>query len=284
MNLDQLVALSVSRPQRNLHGDLGPRCHWCSGLGSVLPLTPGVVTRHARGDHKCDGSGLDIEKIERADRELLWQQIHAIESRLGLPLTSRYRYPNIKASRQYWTELIAWQVADGTAVNTTANEAILYPNLTIPGGYMADGRTLRLMFKGKWGTHSSGTVTHVYRVRWNGVAGTLLAGTGTVTLVISITNALFEIDVELQTRTNGASGTIMANGNAQVYAATAPTVGSATGAPALAPLTVGGQTGPAASAAIDLTVDTPLSITIQHGASQAANTATGLQYDILSKN
>lgn len=217
------------------------------------------------------------------DRELLWQQIHNLESKLGLPLTSRYSMPRIEMSRQYWMECIAWATSDGTAVATTAAETILMPNVVIPANYMQDGRALRLKFSGKYSTLGSGTVSHVYQVRWGGVGGTLICKTGTITLLISMTNAYFEVEVELQTRSNGATGTVLGDGIATVFGGTAPTIGSATGAPAVAPLTNGGQTVPAV-ATLDLTADTALSITVTHGASSASNTITGQHYHIESKN
>lgn len=283
MNLDALIAASLSRPQHNIYGDVGPRCHPCSGLGHVLTLgSEGAPTRYA-SRCRCEGSGLDIDGIERMDRELLWQEIHAIQSKLGLELTSRYNYPSIKLSRQFWMELIAWATADGTAIANSTTEAIIFPNVTIPANYMQDGRALRLKYSGKYSTLGSGTVSHVYSVRWNGVAGTLICKTGTVTLLISMTNAYFQCEVELQTRANGSAGSVMGNGHAVAFGGTAPTIGSATGAPAWAPMTNGGQTVPAA-ATLDLTADTPLSVTITHGAANASNTLTGQQYHIESKN
>ena len=43
-------------------------------------------------------------------------------------------------SRQYWSETLSWATADGTAVNTTTTETIIFPNVTIPANYMQDGR------------------------------------------------------------------------------------------------------------------------------------------------
>lgn len=285
MTFDSLIETSLSRPQRNIYGDLGPRCPVCSGLGSYLRLggeSMGGVTRYA-SQCGCHGSGLDLVSIERMDRELLWQQIHAIESKLGLAPTSRYKLPKIEMSRQYWMECVSWSTVDGTAVASSTTETIIFPNVTIPANYMADGRKLNLSLKGKYSTLGSGTVSHVYQVRWGGVAGTMICKTGTITLLVSMTNALFEIDVELQTRSNGASGTILGDGRALAHGGTAPTIGSATGAPAIAPMTNGGQTVPAA-ATLDLTADTALSVTITHGANSATNTATGIHYSIESAN
>lgn len=282
MTYEGLIATSLARPQHNIHGDLGPRCPVCSGLGSYLVLGGASGVTRATSRCKCHGSGIDLETVDRADRDLLWRQINEIEKRMGMEPTSRYRYPTIKASRQYWMECIAWLTADGTAVASSASEVIFVPNITVPANYMQDGRALHALIKGKWST-TTGTVTHVYKARWGGVAGTLLATTGTVTLLVSITNGYVEIDVELQTRSNGSSGSLMVNGSSRTFAATAPTIGSATGAPALSPLTAGGQTAPAAVTA-DLSADTALSFTLTHGASSASNTATALQYTVQSMN
>lgn len=283
MNLETLITRSLHRPDRNIYGDLGPRCPTCSGLGSYLSLgANGTVTR-ATTRCRCDGSGLDLEQIERFDREELWKRIHAIESSLGLELTSRFKFPTLLMSRQYWMECISWSTADGTAVANSTTETILFPNVTIPANYLNDGRALRLKVAGKYSTLGSGTVSHVYKVRWNGVTGTVLCQTGTITLLISLTNAFFDIEVMLQSRSNGSSGSVLGDGVARVYGATAPTIGSATGAPAMAPMTAGGQTAPAA-ATIDMTADTPLSVTITHGAASASNTATGQHYTLESLN
>lgn len=186
-------------------------------------------------------------------------------------------------SRQYWQELIAWATSSGTAIASSTTETVIFPNVTIPANYMQDGRTLHLVVMGQYSTLGSGTVSHVYQVRWGGVAGTTICKTGTVTLLISMTTALFMFDVYITTRTNGASGTVMGNGFAMAFGGTAPTIGSATGAPAIAPMTAGGQTVPAV-ATLDLTADASLSVTLLHGANSASNTATGLNYTIESMN
>lgn len=281
---DALIALSLNRQSRNIYGDLGPRCPKCSGLGFTLSLGK-MNGRHDGFPSRCycEGSGIDLAQLERQDREAMWARIHQIESILKLPLTSQHTFPDIKNSRQYWMECIAWATADGTAIASSTTETILFPNVTIPANYMADGRGLRIRAAGKYSTLGSGTVTHVYKLRWGGVSGTVLATTGTVTLLISMTNAYFDIDVMIQTRTNGSSGTLLADGISRTFGGTAPTIGSATGAPAVSPLTAGGQTAPAV-ATVDLTADTALSLTLTHGANNASNTATGQHYTLESMN
>jgi hypothetical protein len=281
---DGLIALSLNRPQRNIHGDLGPRCPVCSGLGAVLRLGgEGAGITRATTRCGCDGSGIDLALLERTDRSLMWERIRQLETALKLSPTSEYKMPTIKMSRQYWMECIAWATADGTAIASSTTETILFPNVTIPANYMQDGRGLRIRAAGKYSTLGSGTVSHVYTLRWGGVSGTILTKTGTITLLISMTNAYFDIEIMLQTRSNGSAGTILADGLARAFGGTAPTIGSATGAPAIAPMTNGGQTVPAA-VAVDLTADVALSLTLTHGANNAANTATGQHYTLESLN
>lgn len=185
-------------------------------------------------------------------------------------------------SSQAWMEQLVVSTTDGASVNTTASETIIFPDQTIPANYITVGRRLKLRVSGKWST-TTGTVTVVFRVRWGGVGGTLLCTTGTITQLVSITNGYFEFEVDLVCRASGSSGSIMANGVARVFAATAPTIGSATGAPAIAPMTAGGQTAPAA-VTVNLAADTALSVTCQMGASNASNIIQGLQYSLESCN
>ena len=186
-------------------------------------------------------------------------------------------------SKQFWFERLTWATSSGTAVANTVTETILFPNITIPANYLQDGRGLNIYANGQHSTLGSGVVTLLFTLRWGGVAGTVLTKTAAITQLISLTAAFWELDIKLQTRSNGATGTVMVNGNALVFGATAPTVGSATGAPAVAPFTAGGQITPAA-VTIDATADTALSLTVTHGAASASNTVTGLQYSVDSAN
>jgi hypothetical protein len=185
--------------------------------------------------------------------------------------------------RQYFVEPLWFLDADGIAVANTTTETIIFPDQTILANYLQYGRHLLIRAKGKYSTLGSGTVTLVFQLRWGGVAGTVLAKTPTITTLVSMTNAYWELEAEIQTRVNGASGSLIVDGVARVFGGTAPTVGSATGAPAIAPMTAGGQTAPAA-VTVDLSVDKALSLTVTHGAASASNTLTGQHYSGYSDN
>lgn len=185
-------------------------------------------------------------------------------------------------SRQYWSETLTWTVADGTPVTNTTTETIIFPNVTIPANLMQDGRNLRLRAFGKYST-GTGPPTLVFSVRWNGVAGTLLCKTAACTTVASVTNAGWDLDVLLSTRSNGSAGTIMANGTLRLFAAVAGTVASATGEGLVTPMMNGGVVTPAA-ATVDLTADSPLSVTATWSGSSTSHTLTGLNYALEALN
>lgn len=184
-------------------------------------------------------------------------------------------------SRQYWEESLAWAVASGTAVANSTTETILFPNVTIPANYLQDGRCLRLRAFGQYST--TATPTMIFTVRLGGVAGTTLCKTAACTTPSGVTAACWDLDVVIQTRSNGSAGTLMANGTARVFAAVAGTVASATGEGLVTPMTAGGVVTPA-TASVDLTTDQALSLTLTWSAASASNTATGLNYTVESLN
>lgn len=184
-------------------------------------------------------------------------------------------------SRQFWGELLAWATADGSAIANTTTEAIIFPNITIPANYMQDGRVLRIKAWGRYST--TATPTLQFALRWGGVAGTILAQSPVITGGSTVTNAIWDIEIMLTVRANGSSGSVFAIGVVRVGSGTAPTVGSATGAPAIVHMGSAGQTAPAA-VTVDLTADTALSITADWSAASASNTLTGHNYYIEALN
>lgn len=176
-------------------------------------------------------------------------------------------------ARQFWQETISYTTSDGTAVANTTTETIIFPNVTIPANYMQDGRVLRLRAFGKLST--TGTPTITFAVRWGGVAGTLLATTEAITCASGAANTGWSLEVLIQTRSNGSSGTLLVMGDAVVNL-TASTHTSGT-------FGVSGFDAPAA-VSVDLTADTALSLTADWSAASASNTLTGMIYSIESLN
>ena len=170
-------------------------------------------------------------------------------------------------SRQYWSEVIWWSTADGTAVANTTTETIIFPNVTIPANYMSDGRLLRITASGKLSTTATPTIT--FALRWGGVSGTLLATTEAITNGSGVTNVNWSLNCRVQTRVNGSSGSLLVMGDVMVNTGASSTVSSVFG--------VSGFDAPAA-VTVDLTADTLLSITADWSAASASNTLTGMEY------
>jgi hypothetical protein len=136
---------------------------------------------------------------------------------------------------------------------------------------MQDGRTLRFKL---YGRHTSAGQTVIFRTRWGGVAGTILAASPTLTAQTA-TAGIWKYDGIIQTRSNGATGT--------VYCITETMICDDTAATAIEGL--GGSAGVATPAAVtvDLTADTALSMTVTFGTA-GSNAVTGHIYILEALN
>lgn len=187
-------------------------------------------------------------------------------------------------SRQGWVESLAWATADGTAVANTTTEAILFPNITIPAGFMQDGRTLRLKAYGRWSNVVTAVPTLTFFIRHGGVSGTILAQSGAiVTPAAAQTNAQWSLEALLQTRVNGSTGTIFAQGRVMMSTTTVPTFGTVTHYGVWTPLGSAGMATPAA-VTVDLSADWALALSADWSAADAANSITGHIYTCEAMN
>lgn len=167
-------------------------------------------------------------------------------------------------SRQFWQETLSWAVSDGAAVANTATETVIFPDTTIPGGYMADGRLFRLTAFGVLST--TGTPTMTFAIRWGGVSGTLLFTTEAITNGSGVTNANWRISALIQTRGNGSSGSVIVAGECDIHTsatAVARNIAGVSGFDAMAAVTA------------DLSIDQALSLTAKWSAASSSNTLTG---------
>jgi hypothetical protein len=181
-------------------------------------------------------------------------------------------------SRQYWKETLYWATSDGTTISSSATETIIFPNVTITGNYMSDGRTIELEASGRWGNVVTAVPTLTFAIRWGGVSGTVLCQSpAIVTPATATTAAPWYLKAILQTRANGSSGSIFAMGWVALGTGTAATFGTVTNYGVWQPMTSTGTTVPAA-VTVDLTGDTALSLTAKYSASNAANSLTGHMY------
>lgn len=176
-------------------------------------------------------------------------------------------------SRQFFSEGLAWATADGTAVANTTTETIIFPNVTLPAGFMQDGRVIRLRAFGKLST--TGTPTMTFALRWGGVAGTLLATTEAMTCASGAATTNWSIEAIIQTRSNGSSGSLMVMGETSLNLTASTELSHVFG--------VSGFDAPA-SVTVDLTADTALSLTAKWSAASASNTLTGMVYTLEALN
>jgi hypothetical protein len=81
-------------------------------------------------------------------------------------------------SLQTWHENLYCTIADGAQVLNTVTETIMVPNFLLQTGYLYPGRSLRYTLYFDFSTVITTPGTMTLRLRWNGVAGTVLAASG----------------------------------------------------------------------------------------------------------
>lgn len=176
-------------------------------------------------------------------------------------------------SRQFWSECLAWSTADGTAVANTTTETILMPNVIIPANFMQDGRLLEGKMMGKLST--TGTPTMTWAIRYGDVSGTLLATSEAITMGSGVTTVNWELNFTIQTRSNGATGSLFTSGNLMVHTAAGTVLSNV--------LSVSGYDAPAA-VTVNLTTDWALAVTGDWSAASASNTITAMHYHLSALN
>lgn len=178
--------------------------------------------------------------------------------------------------RQFFTDPVNWVTVDGATFNTTASETIIFPNTTLPGGFMADGRVLRVKAYGRYSNVVTAVPTITFAIRWGGVAGTLLCQSpAIVTSASAVTSAPWTLEAILQVRSNGSSGSIFAMGEVLLTTGIAPTVGTVANYGVKAAMSSTGTTVPAVVSSLDLSTDQALAVTGKFSASNASNGITG---------
>lgn len=174
-------------------------------------------------------------------------------------------------SMQSWQETIATIVADSTAVTGTA-EALLVPAITLPANYMYPGRVIRASVKGLISNIVTTPGTVLFRARWSGLAGTVLAASAALTQnTAAQTNDAFELEFLITCRSVGTSGSMFTSG--KIFQGNAPTAPTFSLIPA---------TGNAVVTALDTTVAQSLALTAIF--SLTGNSITANQYTLESLN
>lgn len=183
------------------------------------------------------------------------------------------------AGNQAWVEPLDGIVADGVQISNTVTETIVCPDFNIPAYYMAPGRSLRLWVFGVISNVVTTPGTLIIRVRWGGVAGTVLLASAAQGLdTTARTNALWAAQAVILCRTAGATGTFMSGGIMQNINLLSSTAAN------LLPALLGSAGTPLASGNAAVTVDTTtaklLSVTAQFSVATSPTNLTCQQRSI----
>jgi len=73
-----------------------------------------------------------------------------------------------------WQTTITRIDQDGTQVSNSTTEAIMVPDYTVPGGWIYGGKQLKYVIWGRVSTVVTTPGTITFRLRWGGVAGTVI--------------------------------------------------------------------------------------------------------------
>ena len=181
----------------------------------------------------------------------------------------------VQMSAGIWDELIYEQMGNGPTL-TAAAEALLVQDVSIPPNYMVARRVLGVRAWGKASNAVTTPGTLTIRIRWGGVAGTVLVASAALTQnVIVQTDKTWFLMAEIQCITEGTAGSFLTAGSMQRGNQAAAVVADIT--PDLLP-----AASLAAVGSIDTTVIKLLSITAQPSLTTASITCMG--YQLFSRN
>lgn len=162
---------------------------------------------------------------------------------------------------------------DGPLIDDSTSEELIYPVYPVPAHGMNDGIILALRVFGKISTNGTPTIT--FRIRWGGLAGTVLGLTEALTNGSGVTNVNWLLEAMIQSRANGITGTLLCTGKVSLHTAAGTLVQnvfSVSGFDAPAPVTINHE------AAADLAV------TGQWSAAHASNVLTPMSYQLKAEN
>jgi hypothetical protein len=156
----------------------------------------------------------------------------------------------IGGGSQAWVEPMETIIADGVQVSNTVTETIICPDFNIPAFYMAPGRSFRFWAFGVMSNVITTPGTLIMRVRWGGVAGTVVLQSAALGLdTTARTNSIWCMFGYLVIRSSGATGSMMSGGVADFNVLS-------TTAANLLPQLLGSAGTPLASGSAPVTIDT----------------------------
>lgn len=183
---------------------------------------------------------------------------------------------------QAFLEPLDVTIADGTQISNTTTETIICPDFNVPGFYLAPYKTLYWWAFGVLSNVVTTPGTFILRVRWGGVAGTVLLQSGAQNLdTTARTNSIWCAEGWHVCRSTGSSGSFMSGGimHNNVLSSTAAN---------LLPALLGSAGAPLASGNVAVTVDTTIaklfSITGQFSVATSPTNLTCQQRILIANN
>src|SRR5262245_20889965 len=163
--------------------------------------------------------------------------------------------------------------ADGLTLASFTTSAPVFPTVAFPANYFKTGRLLHFRARGEYGSSSSAP-TMTWRLQ-NTVGTTVtLVTSAAITLTASLSNHKWEIDIQVQCRTEGTSGTLLASGDLNLSTSTT--------ASTTYYLPVAGTAN--ATATVDTTIAQTWGLEVACSASNASNTIKGTIMELKSIN
>ena len=173
-----------------------------------------------------------------------------------------------------YTSPLLVDVADGAQILNTVTETIVAPDFTFAAGdsrlYQSAAFNIRCKFDVSNVVTTPGTLT--LRIRWGGVAGTVLATTGAIALsIVARSNYSGTLDADLVWRSIGSAGSAFCMGlvtlnDVPVAADSLPQ--------SLYTMTSAGANSPAVVSSLDTTTSKALSVTAQFSVATATTQLT----------
>lgn len=170
----------------------------------------------------------------------------------------------------YYTSPLVRDIADGAQVANTTTETIICPDYTFaandPAIYPGAMFNVKCWFDVSNVVTTPGTIK--FRLRWGGVAGTVLAQTAAIGMSTTArSNYSGSLDLDFVWRTIGSSGSAFAMGN--VFLNNVP-VAADSSPQSIYTMTSAGANVPAVVSSLDTTASKALSVTVEF----SVNTAT----------
>lgn len=113
-----------------------------------------------------------------------------------------------------WQATISRIDSDGTAISGVTTEQLLVPDYTVPGGFLYGGKQIKYVLWGRQSSVITTPGTFTIRLRWGGIAGTVLIVSKAQRLrtASAATNAASQIEMVVTFRRTGAAGVAIGMG------------------------------------------------------------------------